>query len=75
MAQLQDQVAIVTGAASGIGKAIARRLAEEGARIVIADLLAAPAEAAVAEFTEFGTCRGGGADGRHRRSLRAAWRR
>ncbi|MEO9189070.1 MAG: SDR family NAD(P)-dependent oxidoreductase, partial [Acetobacteraceae bacterium] len=40
MAQLQDQVAIVTGAASGIGKAIARRFAEEGAKIVIADLSA-----------------------------------
>lgn len=35
---LQDKVAIVTGAASGIGKGIARRLAAEGAKVVIADL-------------------------------------
>ena len=54
MAQLQDQVAIVTGAASGIGKAIARRFAEEGARVVIADLSARAAEATEAEFTKAG---------------------
>lgn len=36
--QLTDKVAIVTGAASGIGKGIARRLAAEGANVVIADL-------------------------------------
>ncbi|MGB7859498.1 MAG: 3-oxoacyl-ACP reductase family protein [Acidimicrobiia bacterium] len=35
---LQDKVAIVTGGAQGIGKAIADGLAAEGARIVIADL-------------------------------------
>jgi NAD(P)-dependent dehydrogenase (short-subunit alcohol dehydrogenase family) len=35
---LEGQVAFVTGAASGIGKAIAHRLALEGAHIVIADL-------------------------------------
>jgi 3-hydroxybutyrate dehydrogenase len=36
--ELNDQVAIVTGAASGIGRAIARRFARAGARIVVADL-------------------------------------
>ena len=36
--ELDGKVAIVTGAASGIGKGIARRLAAEGARVVIADL-------------------------------------
>lgn len=36
--ELEHKVAIVTGAASGIGKGIARRLAAEGARVVIADL-------------------------------------
>src|SRR5579862_6676406 len=35
--QLQDKVAIVTGAASGIGKEIARTFAKAGARVVIAD--------------------------------------
>lgn len=35
--QLQNKVAIITGAASGIGKAIAERFAKEGAAVVIAD--------------------------------------
>jgi NAD(P)-dependent dehydrogenase (short-subunit alcohol dehydrogenase family) len=35
---LEKKVAVVTGAAQGIGKAIARGLAAEGARIVVADL-------------------------------------
>jgi len=38
MQRLQDRVAVITGAASGIGLAAARRLAEEGARVVVADV-------------------------------------
>ncbi len=36
--QLDDKVALVTGAASGFGEGIARRYAAEGARVVVADL-------------------------------------
>lgn len=38
MQRLQDRVAVITGAAGGIGMATARRFAEEGARLVLADL-------------------------------------
>jgi NAD(P)-dependent dehydrogenase (short-subunit alcohol dehydrogenase family) len=41
MPRLHDRVAIVTGAAQGIGLAIAKRLLDEGARVVLCDLDAA----------------------------------
>ncbi|MGN6759822.1 MAG: bifunctional aldolase/short-chain dehydrogenase [Leifsonia sp.] len=47
---LAGRIALVTGAASGIGKAIAIRLAGEGACVVIADLDLAKAQAAAAEI-------------------------
>lgn len=52
--QLRDKVAYVTGAASGIGKAIALRYAREGAKIAIADLNIDAAEAAAAEIRHAG---------------------
>ncbi|MBY0511371.1 MAG: SDR family NAD(P)-dependent oxidoreductase [Rhodospirillaceae bacterium] len=38
MGQLSGKVAIVTGAASGIGRASARRFAQEGAKVCAADM-------------------------------------
>jgi 3-hydroxybutyrate dehydrogenase len=52
--RLKDKVAVVTGAASGIGKDIALVFAREGARIAIADLDQKAAEAAVREIDASG---------------------
>jgi 2,3-dihydroxy-2,3-dihydro-p-cumate dehydrogenase len=51
---LAGQVAIVTGAASGIGRVIAQRLAADGARLVIADAAAHALERAAAGLRESG---------------------
>ena len=48
--QLQDKIAIVTGAASGIGKEIAATYAREGAKVAIADLNRDAAENAAGEL-------------------------
>jgi NAD(P)-dependent dehydrogenase (short-subunit alcohol dehydrogenase family) len=50
--KLESKVALVTGAANGIGKAIAAALGREGARILVADL--ANAEGAAAELSASG---------------------
>ena len=47
--RLKNRVAIITGGASGIGLATARRFAAEGAFVVIADLDPASGEAAASE--------------------------
>ncbi len=44
----KDKVVVVTGAASGIGRATAQKFAEEGARVVVADVDAARGEEAAA---------------------------
>lgn len=48
--RLENKVAVVTGAASGIGKEIARAFAHEGARVIIADLDGSGADAAAREL-------------------------
>jgi 2-hydroxycyclohexanecarboxyl-CoA dehydrogenase len=56
MRGLDGRCALVTGAARGIGRAIAARLGEEGARVAVSDISAAEAEQTAAEI-------GGGAIG------------
>ena len=48
--KLQDKIAFVTGAASGIGREIARTYAREGAKVAIADVNMAAAQAAAEEL-------------------------
>jgi 3-oxoacyl-[acyl-carrier protein] reductase len=50
--RLKDKVAIITGAASGFGEGMAKRFAEEGAKVVVADLNAKGAERVAAEIGE-----------------------
>lgn len=54
MSKLRNKVAIITGAASGIGKEIARCFAQEGAKVVIADLVLSAAESTATEMTALG---------------------
>lgn len=54
MGRVDNKVAIVTGAASGIGRATALLLAREGAAVVVADLNAAGAEVVAGEIVSAG---------------------
>ena len=54
--QLQTKTAIVTGAASGIGKEIARQFVDEGAKVAIADLDLHAARACARELDPSGHC-------------------
>jgi NAD(P)-dependent dehydrogenase (short-subunit alcohol dehydrogenase family) len=54
MGRLDGKIAIITGAASGIGRATARRVAAEGARTVVADLDAAGAQEVAGKITAAG---------------------
>ena len=50
----KDKVVVVTGAASGIGRATAQKFADEGARVVVADIDAKGGETAAAELRDQG---------------------
>jgi 3-oxoacyl-[acyl-carrier protein] reductase len=52
LAQMRDQVALVTGAGGGIGRAVARRFQELGIRLALADLRAGTIEGAIEAGTE-----------------------
>ena len=75
--RLQDKVAVVTGGASGFGAGIVRKFAEEGARVVVADLNVNGAHEIAAEVKRpWDTCRRrrwrfGGCDGG--RDARCLW--
>ncbi|MFP4473011.1 MAG: 3-oxoacyl-[acyl-carrier-protein] reductase [Candidatus Omnitrophota bacterium] len=52
--RLKDRIALITGSARGIGKAVAERLAEEGAIVVISDIQEEAAQKTAQEFIEKG---------------------
>lgn len=54
MRELNGRVAVVTGAASGIGRAMAVRFAQEGMKVVLADIEQEPLQTAVGEITGAG---------------------
>ncbi len=52
--RFEGQVAVVTGAGQGIGAATARRLAQEGAAVVVGDMVEASSQRVCDELREFG---------------------
>lgn len=55
MKKLDGKIAIVTGSGRGIGQAIAQKLASEGAKVVVNDLDADPAEETIAKIRALGS--------------------
>src|SRR3954469_2084573 len=73
MPGVQDRVALVTGGAQGIGAAIARRLAHDGAKVGVLDLKQEAAQATADEITQAGgTAIALGADVAKRDQVQAA---
>ncbi len=54
MTEIAGKAAVVTGGGSGMGRGIALQLAKEGARVVIADIIAANAEKVAQEIRALG---------------------
>ncbi len=54
MQDLPGRVAVVTGGAGGVGRALGERFAQEGMRVVLADVMAAPLDQTVAELGDAG---------------------
>lgn len=54
--RLKDKIAIITGAAKGIGFATAQRFAQEGAKVIIADINPEALKAAAAQIPNTETC-------------------
>jgi 3-oxoacyl-[acyl-carrier protein] reductase len=52
--RLHNKVVVITGAAHGIGKAYARRFAEEGAQVVVADIDSEGSQAVTRQLTNLG---------------------
>ena len=70
--RLQGKVAIITGAAQGIGYATARKFLDEGAKVVACDISKASIDAAQASLSSYGAVEGVGRrrNGRASRSMR-----
>jgi NAD(P)-dependent dehydrogenase (short-subunit alcohol dehydrogenase family) len=69
--QLSGRVAVVTGGAGGIGRALAEELLQEGMKVVVADVQPGPLEATVGELSKTGEALGVATDVTDRKSVDA----